>query len=87
MELYYGQLENNMSQIDPETKKRILAIHDGTLANGIDRNIRYGVSGALVGAAVGIIIATIFSKGRMVFGICGAVAGCIGGVMTTKLKI
>jgi len=67
-----------MSQLSEEQVKALKAasdLHDGSLAERINNNIRYGVSGALVGIALGVVIASLFGGSRIMFGAIGGVGG------------
>ena len=61
--------------LDEKTQKAIATITDGTLASTIKTNMRYAATGGAIGAALGIGIATFMNKGRIAFGLGGAVMG------------
>lgn len=61
--------------MDTKTQQAVEAIHNGTLAQTVKKNMKYAFTGIAVGAAIGIVTATLTGKCRFCFGFWGAVAG------------
>ena len=65
-------------QLDDSTKNAVAGIANGTLADEIGSTMKYSITGIFVGMALGILIASLTGNSRMLFGLCGGIAG--GGV-------
>lgn len=61
--------------MDNKTQETVEAIHNGTLADTIKKNMKNTITGIAIGTALGIVTATLMGKCRLCFGIWGAVAG------------
>ena len=73
-------------ELDKETSEAVNGIYYGTLADKISKNMKYTTSGILVGAFIGIGIASFMSKNRLFFGLGGAIIGGSIGMITSKRK-
>ena len=65
--------------MDPEVEKAIIAVQDGTLAQGLKKNMKYTATGIAIGGCAGILLAVISGKPRLMYAIAGAVIGGAGG--------
>lgn len=69
--------QNNNTTLSPDALKRLTAIHNGELAESIQKNTRYVITGFILGFTVGYVIATITGGSKFLFGIGGALV--VGG--------
>ena len=65
--------------LDKETKAAAIAIQNGSLAAGLKKNMKYTATGIIVGGCVGVLIATISGKSRVMFAVGGAIIGGAAG--------
>lgn len=70
--------------LDKKTQTVINGINDGTLANQLKNNTKYTLTGLMVGAAAGIVIASFTGKCRLCFAAGGALIGSIIGYVSSK---
>ncbi len=70
--------------LDDKTQKAVEDIYNGTLAQRINNNMKYSLTGILIGAIIGIGVATLMGKSRMTFGLGGALIGGGLGYLTAK---
>lgn len=60
-------------------------IYYGDIAGKISKNMKYALSGVAIGTLAGVLIASIFGKNKLVFGLGGAaLAGTVGYLSTPK---
>ena len=67
-----------MNEIEEEVQEAIEKISDGTLASQIKKNMKFATTGMILGAIVGIGVATFTGRCRLCLGFWGALAG--GGI-------
>ena len=71
--------------MDAETQAAIDGIYNGTLAYSIKKNAKYALTGIAIGMIAGVMVAGLMGKGKLMFGLAGAVAGgSLGYIITPK---
>ena len=75
-----------MSEFDEKTQEAIERIADGSLASGIKKNMKFATTGMILGAIVGIGVATFTGKCLLCLGFWGALAGGGLGYITAGNK-
>lgn len=72
--------------MDDKTKTIIEDVYNGNLATKIKNNTKYAITGAFVGLAAGVIVASVFGKSKLIIGLLGAAAGGSFGYMIAPSK-
>ena len=72
--------------MDEKTQQIITDVYSGNLAVKIKNNTKYAITGAYVGLAAGIIIASLCGKSKLIVGLLGAAAGGSLGYMIAPRK-
>lgn len=74
-----------MPELDKKTEEAIVDIMSGRLARTMNKSMKFAGSGFLIGAAIGIVIATFNGGSRFVYGFVGGVAaGSLGYIVSPK---
>ena len=64
---------------------KVEALVTGSLVENIKNNMRYTITGIVLGAVTGVVVATFFNKNRMIFALIGAASfGASGYLMKPK---
>lgn len=71
--------------LDKKTEEAIIDITSGRLAKVMKSNMKWASTGVLIGAGLGILIATLNGGSRFVYGFCGGVAvGTLGYIVSPR---
>jgi uncharacterized protein YcfJ len=71
---------------DKKTQEVAEAITNGTLASQLKKNMKFTTTGMVLGAVIGIGIATFTGKCRLCFGFWGAIGGGAIGYFSAPKK-
>lgn len=72
--------------MDEKTTAVMEDLYNGNLATKMKNNLKYAATGAFIGLATGIIVASLCGKSRLAFGLLGAVAGGSVGYIVSPSK-
>ena len=67
------------AKLDKKTKDAAISIQNGSLAEGLKKNMKYTATGIIVGGCVGVLIATLSGQPRLMFAVGGAIIGGAAG--------